>query len=100
MSQGEHGIQVVLVIKKHIGMRMGAARRVGPSSLAFVLVNVYPSVIESFFKKIGVIFSQYREGLEHRLHCLFETDLLCRVLYDWDIYVVHVELFDAKHLLS
>ena len=100
MGQGKHGVEIVLVVEQHVGMRAGGAGGIGSGALARVFVHIDPAVVKTLAQQVRVVFAQHGEGFQHGGLCLLVGDLLSRVGHDGGIHVVHVKLIDAQQPLA
>ena len=100
VGDGEHGVERVLVVQKHIGVRAGIAGGVCAAALAAVFVHVYPAAVKALSEKRGIVLAQHLERVEHGFLCVFEAYLRRRVGYNGGVYVVHMKLVNAQKLFA
>ncbi|MOA52872.1 hypothetical protein D3C78_1762380 [compost metagenome] len=65
MSQCEHAVQVIFMIKKNKRMCTVSAPAICASTFALILVNVDPTVVEPVVKHLEIIVSQWLKTLKN-----------------------------------
>jgi hypothetical protein len=100
VGQGEHAVQIVLVVQEHIGVGPGRAGGIGAAALAGVFINVDPAVVKALAQKRRVVLAQHAQGLQHGLLGLLKGDLPGGVGHDGHIDVGHVQLVRAQQLFA
>ena len=95
VDEGEHAVEVILVVEQHVGVGPAVAGAVGAAALAGVLIHVKPAVAKCLFEHVRIVFAEHRECFERGLLGLFKGDLNVRVRDDRGVDIVHVQLVNA-----
>ena len=100
VREGEHAVKGVLVVEKHVGVRLGVAGGVRAAALADVLVDIDPAVVEAFLQQLYIVVAQNMERVEHSRLRVLIADLLRGVGNDRGVHVVHVQLVYTEQLFA
>ena len=100
VDEGEHAVEVILVVEQHVGVGPAVAGAVGAAALAGVLIHVEPAVAKGLFEHVCIVLAEHRECFERGLLGLFKGDFNVRVRDDRRIDVVHVQRINAHDLLA
>ena len=100
VREGEHAVKGVLVVEKHVGVRLGVAGGVRAAALADVLVDIDPAVVEAFLQQLYIVVTQNMERVEHSRLRVLIADLLRGIGDDRGVHVVHVQLVYTEQLFA
>ena len=95
VDEGEHAVEVILVVEQHVGVGPAVAGAVGAAALAGVLIHVEPAVAKGLLKHVRIVLAEHRECFERGLLGLFKGNFNVRVRDDWGVDIVHVQLVNA-----
>ena len=95
VDEGEHAVEVILVVEQHVGVGPAVAGAVGAAALAGVLIHVEPAVAKGLLKHVCIVLAEHRECFERSLLGLFKGDFNVRVRDDRGVDIVHVQLVNA-----
>ena len=99
MGQGEHAVQVVLIVQENIGVNHGAGH-VSPGALARILVHVDPPVVQALPDDGLILLAQGSHRLIDGLFGLLIGNLGVHPGHHGGVHVVHVEFLHPQQLLS
>ena len=97
MGQGEHAVQVILVVEQNIGVDQGA-RHIAAGALTHVLVHIDPTVVQSLTDDGLVLRTQRGYRLVDGLLGLFIRNFRLYARDHGGVHVVHVEFVHPQQL--
>ena len=97
VGQGEHAVQVVLVVEENIGVDQSAGH-IAAGALAHVLVHVDPPVVQGLTDDGLVLLSKRSHRLIDGLLCLLIGNFRFYPGHHGGVHIVHVELLHPQQL--
>ena len=95
VGDGEHGIEVFLVVEQHVGVRAVGAPRIRARGLALVFVNVDPALLARLAQYGLIVLAERGERLHHQLVGLVKGQLDVKALHRRHVEVDHAHVGNA-----
>ena len=100
MDNCKYIFQRIRVVEKDVRVAVVASETVGTARLAFVLVDIDPSLADAFVHLVYVVFAERLKRLAHYVETFFEGYLPVRNPDEWNVHVVHVHFVQSQKLLT